>query len=305
MTNKHRVREDLNLVPVFAALLREGSTVRAGERLGMTQSAVSRALARLRLWAKDELFVRTPEGMKPTARALELAGPLSEALINVNRAFNPTQTGMPPSTRFHLALTDYAAFLLMPELIRETQAIAPDVSFRARPNILSQSFDQLDKGEIDFAIGPYRSHPTRFSSILMSEDTHVCLLRKDHPLSRGQLTLDRFLAMKHVLVTLGAEERGVVDRALSQIGAKRNISATVNQFLSAISIMSHTDLVLTVPKHIGSIYKKEFGMVVRLLPFASDSTPTRVLWHSRLGDNPAIRQIMEIFQKIAARIAAT
>jgi DNA-binding transcriptional LysR family regulator len=302
MTQTHR--NNLTLLPVFAALLREGSTVRAGERLGLTQSAVSRALARLRLWAGDELFVRTPDGMKPTPRALKLAGPINEFLLNVNRAFNPKESGMPASSRFRLALTDYAAFLFLPDLIRETQAIAPDVTFRARPNVLSQSFDQLDKGEIDFAIGPYRSHPPRFSSILMSEDTHVCLLRKDHPLSRGTLTLERFLAVNHVLVTLGSEERGVVDRALAQIGEKRTITTTVNQFLSALNIVNRTDLVLTVPEHFGSIYKKSYGMVVRPLPFATDSTPMRVLWHSRLGDSPAIRQIMDIFQRIAARVAA-
>ena len=221
MTDRHRNWEDLNLLPVFAALLREGSTVRAGEQLGMTQSAVSRALARLRLWAKDELFVRSPQGMKPTPRALELAGPLSEALLNVNRAFDPKQVSVAPSTRFHLALTDYAAFLILPELVDEVSALAQDVRFRVRPNVPAQSFDQLDKGEVDLAIGPYRSYPTRFSSILLSEDAHICLLRKDHPLSRGKLTLERFLSMKHVLVTLADEERGIVDRALAQIGAKR------------------------------------------------------------------------------------
>jgi DNA-binding transcriptional LysR family regulator len=304
MTQTHQPREDLNLVPVFAALLREGSTVRAGERLGMTQSAVSRALARLRLWAKDDLFVRSPNGMKPTPRALELAGPLGEALLNVNRAFSPKQAGVAPSTRFHVALTDYAAFLLWPELVSEMLKIEPTVSFRARPNQLSQSFDLLDKGEIDLAIGPYRSHPTRFSSILVSEDTHVCVLRRNHPLSRGKMTLDRFLDMQHVLVTLGEEERGVVDRALAQIGAKRTVYTTVNQFSAALNIMMRTDLVLTVPEHLGRFYRKEFGTVVRRLPFATDSTPMRVLWHSRLGDSPGIRQLVGIFQKIGARLTA-
>jgi DNA-binding transcriptional LysR family regulator len=304
MTDRHRNREDLNLLPVFAALLREGSTVRAGEQLGMTQSAVSRALARLRLWAKDELFVRSPQGMKPTPRALELAGPLSEALLSVSRAFDPKQVGVAPSTRFHLALTDYAAFLILPELVDEVSALAQDVRFRVRPNVPAQSFDQLDKGEVDLAIGPYRSYPTRFSSILLSEDAHVCLLRKDHPLSRGKLTLERFLSMKHVLVTLADEERGIVDRALAQIGAKRSVYTTVNQFAAAVNIMSRTDFVLTVPEHLGKFYRKQLGMVIRPLPFAADVTPMRVLWHSRLGESPGIRHLTGIFEKIARRLAA-
>jgi DNA-binding transcriptional LysR family regulator len=303
MTEKHR-RNDLNLLPVFAALLREGSTVRAGERLGMTQSAVSRALARLRLWAKDDLFLRSPEGMKPTPRAIELAGPLNEVLLSINRAFDPASNELAPA-RFHLALTDYAAFLFLPELINEMLALAPNVSFRARPNVLARSFDQLDKGEIDLAIGPYRSHPLRFGSLRLTEDGHVCLLRRDHPLSRGKITLDRFLAMKHILVTLAEEESGIVDRALAQIGLKRPIHTTVNQFSAAVNIAAQTDLVLTVPEHLGTFYCKQLGMVVRPLPFVTDSTPMRVLWHSRLGEHPGNRQLTEILQKIASRLTAS
>lgn len=302
MTKTHRAREDFNLLPVFVALLREGSTVRAGERLGMTQSAVSRALARLRLWAKDELFVRSPEGMKPTPRAVELAGPLSDALISIHRAFSPEQAGLALQTRFHMALTDYAAFLFLPELVDEMLSLAPDISLRARPNVLAHSFDQLDKGEIDLAIGPYRSHPPRFGSLLLTEDSHVCLLRKDHPLSRGKITLERFLAGKHVLVTLADEERGIVDRALAQIGLKRTIHTTVNQFSAAVNIAAHTDLVLTVPEHLGTLYRKQLGMVLRPLPFVTESTPMRVLWHSRLGEHPGNRRLTEIFQKIASRL---
>jgi DNA-binding transcriptional LysR family regulator len=302
MKTKHS-RRDLNLLPVFSALFREGSTTRAAGRLGITQSAVSHSLTRLRLLAKDELFVRSVEGMKPTARALELAGPIQEALVNVDRLFDPARSdSIMTATRFNLALTDYAAFLFLPELINEMRSIAPAVNFRARPNILGQSFDLMDKGEIDLAIGPYRSHPSRFGSLLLTEDVHVCVLRRNHPLTRGQLTLERFLEAKHVLVTLGEEERGIVDRALAQIGLKRNIHTTTNQFSAGLNIALQTDLMLTVPHHLAAIYRKQFALVIRPLPFPTDSTPLLVLWHSRLGEHPDNRRLIVIFQRIGERL---
>lgn len=302
MKRRHKPR-DLNLLPVFSALFREGSTTRAAQRLGITQSAVSHSLSRLRHRAQDELFVRSSDGMKPTKRALQLAGPIQEALQNIEKLLDPDPpNSLMKATRFNLALTDYAAFLFLPELVNEMRATAPAVTFRARPNILPQSFDLMDNGEVDLAIGPYRSHPSRFGSVLLTEDVHVCVLRRNHPLSRGKLTLERFLDAKHILVTLGEEERGVVDRALAQIGLKRNIQTTINQFAAALNVALQTELLLTVPHHLAAIYRKQFGLLIRALPFPVDSTPMRVLWHARLGEHPDNRRLIEIFQKISARL---
>ena len=174
---------DLNLLIVFDAVMQERSVTRAGNRIGLSQPAMSHALNRLRHMLKDELFVRTPEGMAPTARAEMLALPLRKALSEMQLALEPASFDPASSDRrFALALNNYAAVVLAPPLVAATLAAAPAVHLDLRPSGTLDLVDRLDRGDIDLVIGGAAGPGERFATSSLFEDPHVLVMRRGHPL---------------------------------------------------------------------------------------------------------------------------
>src|SRR5882672_4782433 len=145
---------DLNLLIVFDAVMQERSVTRAGQRIGLSQPAMSHALGRLRHMLKDELFIRAPDGMVPTPRAEELAQPLRSALSEMQRALEPTAFDPAAADRnFALALNNYAAVVLAAPLVTAVAAAAPSVRLELRPSGTLDLVDRLDRGDLDLALG--------------------------------------------------------------------------------------------------------------------------------------------------------
>jgi DNA-binding transcriptional LysR family regulator len=209
-------RLDLNLLRVFEALWAERHVTRAAARLGLTQSAASNALGRLRAAFKDDLFQRTPTGMEPTALARELAGPVGAALdavraaVALNRPFDPAHA----EESFTLGMSDYAEFVLAPPLIAALRARAPGVSVVVRHVDREVVTALLDEDRAHLAIGQLPEPPTRMTRIMLLRDELVVLMRPDHPAAKEGLDLDAFLAWPHLLVSAVASREGAVDRAL-------------------------------------------------------------------------------------------
>jgi DNA-binding transcriptional LysR family regulator len=259
-------RVDLNLLVIFDALMRERNVTRAADKVGLSQPAFSNALSRLRAFFADDLFLRGPDGMRPTARALELADQVHAALAAIDAALDPVKFDPKTAHRtFTIETNDYVVSAFFPALMQMLRREAPGVDIRVSPQA-GRSFERLDVQEIDLAISAFGDPPDRFGVEELSRDGYGVVMRKNHPLAEEKLTLARYAAASHLLVTPRGDPRGFVDEQLAEKGLTRRIALTVNQFASAAPIVAATDLVATLPMRMAAIGAKRFGLVIRDAP---------------------------------------
>lgn len=277
---------DLNLLVVFEALMAERNVTRAATRIGRSQPAMSAALARLRDLMKDDLFVRAPRGLQPTPRALDLAGPIGEALSSIRRSLPLTQSFEPASSTASLTIgmTDFPASTLMPRIVGMLRARAPKMSLRFRTFIgRNDALALLDAGEADVTISVPPDPAARILSRPLFSETFACLLRHDHP-AADRLDLKTFAALPHLLVSPENEGYGFVDAALAKRGLKRFIALTVPQLFTVPAVIAASDLVATIPR--GAFCN--IGGSLRLLPppLKLDPLPFVLCWHRRNDSHP-------------------
>src|SRR6202171_3667814 len=178
---------DLNLLVVFDAIMRDRSVTRAGQRLGLSQPAMSHALTRLRHMLKDELFVRSPNGMVPTPRAEELATPVRIALDGLQQSLETVQFDPSKATAtFRIAVDNYAAIVLVAPVAAQIAKIAPGVRLDFRPSGTLNVLEQLDRSELHLALGPSGVQGERFSRKRLLQDQFVVVHRRGHPAAKGQ-----------------------------------------------------------------------------------------------------------------------
>src|SRR3984893_17796968 len=216
---------DLNLLIVFDAVMQERNVTRAGDRIGLSQPAVSHALSRLRHMLKDGLFIRTPEGMLPTPRAEQLAEPLRRALNDMQLALEP-ESFVPSeaSRRFEVAANNYAAVVLAPAARIEGVATAPEIRLDLRPSGLRDMPALLDRGEHDLAIGTFDDVGERFARAPLLEDSFVVAMRRDHPALRRELTAEALARLPYLEISSSGEDSHFVDQWLDARGLGRNVA---------------------------------------------------------------------------------
>lgn len=295
---------DLNLLLVFDAVMQERHVTRAGNRIGMSQPAMSNALGRLRHHLKDELFVRSHEGMRPTARALELEQPISDALRELEAALEPA--GFDPSTAarlFSIGTNDYCVSILIPKLVERLEREAPGINIRLVSSA-GQSFDMLDAREIDFGISAFGDIPDRFGWQLAIRDEYVLVMRKGHPLSKGDLSLEDFVGARHMIVSPTGQMTGFVDELLEERGLGRQVALVVNSFAAAPPMLAQSDLLLTAPKRIVETFAPLYALVSRPAPFPEpeEYSSVKLVWHKRLANHPAYTWFREQIAETAATL---
>ena len=290
---------DLNLLIVFDAVMQERSVTRAGGRIGLSQPAVSHALGRLRYMLKDELFVRTPEGMAPTPRAEQLAEPLRRALNDMQLALEP-ETFVPTeaSRQFVIALNNYAAVILAAPLLMAVTAAAPGIRLDLRPTGLRDMPALLDRGELDLAIGTFEDVGERFAGAALLEDSFVVGMRRDHSAARRELTPQALAGLSYLEISSSGEDTGFVDDWLTTRGLTRSIAHRAPR-LSAAAILSSTDLVAVLSRRLAEHWVQLYGLSTCLLPFASPVIRTGMLWHRRLDNQPAHLWLRKLIQQTA------
>lgn len=286
---------DLNLLVVFDAVMQDRGVTRAGKRLGLSQPAMSHALARLRQMLKDELFVRSPRGMIPTPRAEQLALPIRQALDGLQHSLEPTQFGPSKATRtFRIAVDNYAAVVLVGPLASRLVKIAPDATIDFRPSGTLNLPDLLDRAEIDLAIGPFIEQGERFSRQLLLQDEFVAVLSKNHPATATrELSIEKFSALPHLEISSVHHATDFIDQVLARRKLRRRIALRA-PFLSAVRILVASDMVTIFPRRIAEELVRYRPLVIRPLSHPSPIIETAMIWPRRLDNQPAHRWLRDI-----------
>jgi len=280
---------DLNLLVVFKQLLAERSVSRAAEALGLSQPAVSNALARLRKLLGDELFLRTPAGMEPTPFAEQLAESVTYGLGMIHSALNQRSTFDPAaSTRsFVIGMTDIGEIYFLPRLMERLRHDAPGVTVSTVRNTTTNLRDDMEAGKVDLAIGLLPQLKAGFFQRRLFRQRYVCMFRKGHRLDKRKLSLAEFGAAEHLLVISEGTGHGKVDEVLKRSGVERRISLTVPHFVAVGHILQATDMVATVPERFAERMVEPFGLTYVAHPAKLPEVAINVFWHAKFHKAPA------------------
>jgi DNA-binding transcriptional LysR family regulator len=320
MKEVHFPTLDLNLLRIFDALADEKSVTRAGRRLGLTQSAVSHALNRLRFALDDELFVRGPDGMNPTARAAEIRPQLRRALDQLQAALNPGDF-IPAETRrrFSIAAPSAVGTLLLPHVIARMREEAPHAELRVQ-RVGSDVAEALESGRIDLAVGGFGRVSAGFVKETLFEERMVWVMRRDHPSARAPLTIECLCDLPLLMLSAvevgeavdgrmagGGVERRVVwddgawERALGDC-IKRGVVVTIDDAQAALSIVGVTDMAALAPRRLATTWAEVYGLALLDPPYESRPITLDLLWRADQGERPAITWLCGLLRDAAAEI---
>jgi DNA-binding transcriptional LysR family regulator len=294
---------DLNLLRVFDAVLRHGSVTQAGRVLGLSQPAMSNALGRLRHHYGDPLFIRTPAGMEPTARALRIAGPIRAAMEQIEISLRQVELAEPAAIRrrFRIALVEYAALYLQPALVKAVSQAAPKAEL-AFFHAGQEDIRRLIQGEeCDLALGVIPDKPLGWSGEILFHDRSVMVCSRDHPRAAGQDARAMFNAERHVRVPMNR----LIDQALAGQGIAATEAASAPDLIAACFIVSRTDLVATIPEGVARICQDLLGLRIMNLPVDLPPYPIELVFHPRHRGDPEHDWLREILGEVAARLRAT
>ncbi len=293
---------DLNLLSVFQEVYRERQISAAARRLGLTQSAVSNALARLRRTFGDELFVRTAHGMQPTPLAQQMAEPIGAAMAQVALALSQRSRFDPATSarRFMLAMTDVGEVYFMPVLIERCRTVAPNVEIASlRANGLTLK-DDMETGRVDLAIGAFDDVSDALYHRALFRQPFVSMFRKDHPLAKGKVDLERFVAAPHLIVDAAQSPYDRINGLLEKAGVTAGARFRVPHFTAVPYIVSTSELVVTVPQKLAESAASPFGLKWIEPPLALPALQTNVFWHRRFNHDPGIQWLRGLIGDVFA-----
>jgi DNA-binding transcriptional LysR family regulator len=295
---------NLNLLLVLDALLEERHVSRAAQRLGLSQPAVSNALAQLRTLLGDPLLVRSGGGMIPTERARALAGPLHAAIAALEGALAPPEAFDPARAErtFTLAASDFVEFVLLPKLLARLAREAPGVRLQLRAWPHNRIPPTLETGEVDLMMGFLGDVPPAHRSERLFGDEFVCIVRKDHPRVRRRLTLATYTALSHVLVTPESGAPGVVDVELAKMGLSRTVGLRISHFLMVPTIVATTDFVAAVSRRVAEEAAKWLPLRVLDPPLPLPRGAVAQAWHERTHASAPHAWLRKVVAEIAATV---
>lgn len=289
---------DWNLLLAFEALLVERSVTRAAKRLGLSQSATSHALGRLRDRLGDPLFRATPQGMVPTRRALDLEGPIREAIGLVRRSFSPAPPFEPRTAQrsFTLSGTDYMTLAIVPSLLRDLARDAPLFDLVVRSSDEGSMAALLD-GAHDLYLGIEVGDVPGVRTVRLFEDEFVCVRRKVKGKRLPRLTLERYVATGHLLVSPLGMGDAPVDIALRKLGQTRRVVLRLPHFLATPLVLAESDYVMTVPSRLAQVFATMLPLVIEPPPVRVPGFSIEMAWHARREDDPAHRFLRQAIVK--------
>jgi len=287
---------DLNLLVGFQALIEERSITRAGRRLSLTQPAMSRVFDRLQKMFGDELLVRTTSGYEPTHRALDIYGELRQLLPRIETLLSKDDFKASEARGvFRIAATDYAALVILPGLTKALVSSDSKIRVEVSPLDNTDVLDKLNANTLDLAFRVAEA-PLPFHSEPVFADKIVCLVRRDHPLSKRRVTLNLYLQWKHVA---GGGMPGLVQRDLDRIGVKPDIQLRV-PFSVLGPVLEGTDMIATVPHRMAKRIAASSKTQVIAAPTEFQRFTYLQTWHSRYDSDPVHTWLRQLIKKVAA-----
>lgn len=291
---------DLNLFVVFDTVYAERSLTRAADRLSITQPAVSNALTRLRNQLKDPLFVRTTSGMQPTAFAESIANHIGEGLQSLQAAAQAYEVFMPAKSdrRFLISMLDFYGATALPRICHRLQQMAPGTRLQSLRLARAEVPQALERGHVDIATEIPLSDTANLVSHTLFRDRYVCAVRKDHPDADKELTLERYLGLRHVHVSGRRRGEGAVDVALRRLGLKRNVAVQLQDHVAVSDIVQSTDLAATLTEQ----WAAALPLAVRPLPIEVAPAEIRLYRHVRSNGDAAVVWLFDLIKDLSSSL---
>lgn len=293
-------RVDMNLLVIFEALMLEPNLTRVGEKLFLSQSTVSAALARLRDLFDDPLLIRSGRGMVPTSRAQEIFAELRPAMDVISAAVSRAKSFDPATSNnvFRLGLSDDAEFGLFPALLNALQEEAPNIVVVVRRANFLLMPALLASGEITVGVSYTTDLPANAKRRKL-RDIGVKVLRGDD--RPGPLTLDDYCARRHVMVSFSGDLSGNIDQDLARIGRSRQVVLAVPQFGSLRALLRGTEMIATVPDYAACTLVDDGSLRADDAPFEVDKAELSMVWSGAHDNDPAERWLRERIHQFMSR----
>ncbi len=291
-------RLDATLLLVFQTAMETRKLGEVAVRLGLTPSAISHALTRLRDIFEDQLFTRQHDGVTPTRRAIELQPNISDALVALRNSF--TVAPFNPATierTFRIAALDYAIVIIGPGIIRAITERAPGVRLSFVTLGRAESLEAVLRGQLDVSIGVFPQVEEKLVLTTLTQDHFVLVARRGHPSFKKPVTIDKFAALDHIIVSGSGDLSGPIDAALAALGKKRRVVAAVPQFLASLASVQISDAIASVPEKSALRYAKRLGLEIWPTPLEIPPFQVSAVTSASASNDPALVWLLEEMRK--------
>lgn len=294
-------RINLNLLIAFKVLYEECSVTRAGQRLGVTQAAMSNTLNQLRELFQDPLFTRLSKGIIPTKKSEALILLVSSALSEVEKVF--VENDFVPKTSkqvFTLALSDHGEFIILPKLVKLFDQHAPNIKLKIKRLQRNTGIELFNDSELSCAIGFYSPQNKQLKRVTLITEDGVCVMRQSNKLAKEKLTLKAYLSSRHIAVSYSEQQQQptYIDKALASQHLQRNVTLKVPHIITALTTIQSTDLIGTFPSKLSHHLAKQFKLALKTPPFKIQSCPVEMIWHTRVDNDPANIWLRQTIQSL-------
>lgn len=283
--NKNLRGIDLNLLTVFDAIMTEEKLSKAGDRLGMTQPAVSAALARLRVTFNDELFLRSRQGMVPTPKANELIKPIRDALGIIRETLEASEDFDPQTSErtFRITMSDFGELTLMPHLLAKVAEQSQFITIQSQPELGKINYEQLKQGQLDLHFDYLQPKDNQLDSIPIAEDVVVVIARRNHPRLSKTISMDEFLAERHIILNYRDKKKTILEQLLEGQKLSRRVLAEATQYTAVPEMVVRTDAIAVLPKRMALYYQSLLPLEVMPSPLPLATLHAYMVWNKALN----------------------